>query len=170
MRVEGGDTDHLTMLCNQPHQRSWRERLGCRIHANLVREYPGMTGHRAAVPARHQVDAGAIGWIGAGNIFGCERGGVDLSGRADRGQSPSATPSRRGSAPPIRRPSLKRMIMSPLVISLTFTLWPNAMRAAASFSAAVPASNSVAPLRLAICGKAAAAAGQSRQSGSARPA
>src|SRR4029079_13298554 len=150
MRVEGGDTDHLTMLCNQPHQRSWRERLGCRIHANLVREYPGMTGQRAAVSARHQVDAGAIGRIGAGNVFRCEHGGVDLSGRADRGQSPSATPSRGGSAAPMRRLSLTRWIGTPLVISRTLPSWPTARRGAASFSAAVPASNSVAPLRLAI--------------------
>ena len=43
------------------------------------------------------------------------------------------------------------------------------MRAAASFSAAVPASNSVAPLRLAICGKAAAAAARAAGDGRTSP-
>lgn len=55
-------------------------------------------------------------------------------------QSPSAIPSRRGSAPPCRPPASMAMAWVPLFISVTSTLYPRARSGVAIASAVVPVS------------------------------
>src|SRR5262245_48567712 len=79
-------------------------------------------------------------------------------------QSPSATPSRRGSAPPSRPSEVTAMTCSPLVRSVRRTSWPMAARDAASASHSAPGSSRTAFSMLPKLTSALAAAGSRFQS------
>src|SRR5680860_243824 len=81
-----------------------------------------------------------------------------------RHQSPRATPSRRGSAPPSSPSGVTAMMCSPLVMSMRRTLWPLASRLAASGSHAGSGSISTTSCVLPKLRSAAACAASIRQS------
>src|SRR5882724_1215591 len=95
-------------------------------------ERPGVRG----AGAREMIDRGRAARAAAGVA----------DGPSARGYSPSAMPSRRGSAPECQWLSTRTTAERPLVMSTWRTVWPRAISAPARLSESVPCSTSVLPL------------------------
>src|SRR5262249_51014082 len=158
-RAEHGRSHRAAVVADDADQGAGGQRLGRGVHDHFVRGDPGGTRQDPLVLARLQHNRPP---------HRCRRRSGNtavIHGRRPYDvQSPTATPSRRLSAPPTRPSGVSRMAPRPLFMSSTLTSWPMARSAGARVSSAVPCSSSVAPLRLAKFGRSTAACGSRCQS------